>query len=127
MLPLQRLGGAAAGLLIVIECRIDNFREEFRNSAKPMSPMFIGPVERLSENELPRVGIVANIEPIADAAPCGADSLMYICSGGAAVHAPDDEVEIVLQIVSRSQMLWDGLPVESPEQVQAVDQDNRFE
>ena len=29
MLPLQCLGGAAAWLLIVIECRIDNFREEF--------------------------------------------------------------------------------------------------
>ena len=86
--------------------------------------MFIGPVERLSEDELPCISTIANIEPIADAAPCGGGSLMYLCAGGAAVHATDDQVEIVLQIVPSGQMLRDCLPVESPKQVQPVDKDN---
>ena len=62
--------------------------------------MFIGPIERLSEDELPCVGVVANVEPVADAAPYGGDSLVNLCSGGAAVHATDDQVEIVMQIVA---------------------------
>ena len=67
--------------------------------------MFIGPVERLPEDELPSISTIANIEPVADAAPCGGGSLMYLCAGGAAVHATDDQVEIVLQIVPSGQML----------------------
>jgi hypothetical protein len=43
---------------------------------------------------------------------------------GAAVHATDDEVQIVMKIVPSAQMLWDCLPVESPKEVQAVDEDN---
>ena len=127
MLPLQRLGGATTGLLIVIECRINDLGEEFRNCPKPLRFMFIGPIERLSEDELPRVGVVANIEPVADAAICVRESFVNLRSGGAAVHATDDEVQIVMQIVASAQMLRDCLPVESPKQVQAVDKDNGFE
>ena len=89
--------------------------------------MFIGPIERLSEDELPRVGVVANIEPVADAAICVRESFVNLCPGGAAVHATDDEVQIVMQIVASAQMLRDCLPVEPPKQVQAVDKDNGFE
>jgi len=60
--------------------------------------MFIGPVEGLPEYELPRVGIVANIEPVADAAIWTGESFVNLCSRGAAVHATDDEVQIVMQI-----------------------------
>ena len=69
MLPLQRLSGATTGLLIVIERRIDDLGEELRNCAKPVRLMPVGPIERLSEDELPRVGVVADIEPVGDAAP----------------------------------------------------------
>ena len=87
--------------------------------------MFIGPVERLSENELPCISTIANIKPVARCRTMWRGSLMYLCAGGAAVHATDDQVEIVLQIVPQCcQMLRDCLPVESPKQVQAVDKDN---
>src|SRR4051812_18092009 len=121
MLPLQRLGGAATGLLIVIECRINDLGEEFRNCPEPLRSMLIGPIERLSEDELSRVGVVANIQPVADAAIWTGESFVNLCSRGAAIHATDDEVQIVMQIVPSAQMLRDGLPVEPPKQVQAVD------
>ena len=89
--------------------------------------MFIGPVERLSEDELPCISTIANIEPVAGAAPCSGDRLMYLCSGGAAVHATDDQVEIVMQIVPSGHMLRNCLPIEPPKQVQAVDKYDRFE
>ena len=127
MLPLQRLGGAATGLLIVIKCRIDDLGEEFRNCPEPLRFMFIGTVERLPEDELPRVGVVANIEPVADAAICVRESFVNLRPGGAAVHATDDEVQVVMQIVAGAQMLRDGLPVESPKEVQAVDKYDGFE
>jgi hypothetical protein len=127
MLPLQRLGGAATGLLIVIECRINDLGKEFRNCPEPLRFMFIGPIERLSEDELPGVGIVANIEPVTDAAIWTGESFVNLCSRGAAVHATDDEVQIVMQIVAGAQMLGDCLPVEPPKQVQAVDKDDGFE
>ena len=127
MLPLQRLGGAATGLLIVIKCRIDDLGEEFRNCPEPLRFMFIGPVERLPEHELPRVGVVANIEPVADAAICVGETLVNLRPGGATVHAADDEVQIVMQIVASTQVLRDCLPIEPPKQVQAVDKDDRFE
>src|SRR5580692_6882866 len=107
MLPLQRLGGAATGLLIVIECRINDLGKEFRNTPKPLRFMFIGPVERLPEHELPRVGVVANIEPVADAAICVRESFVNLRPGGAAVHATDDEVQVVMQIVASTQVLRD--------------------
>src|SRR5579863_61062 len=127
MLPLQSLGGAATGLLIVIECQINDLGKEFRNCPKPLRLVFIGPIERLPEDELPSVGVVANVEPVADTAVWVRESLVNLHPGGAAVHAPDDEVQIVMQIVPSAQMLGDGLPVESPKQVQAVDKDNGFE
>src|SRR5579863_2611554 len=89
--------------------------------------MFIGPIERLSEDELSRVGVVANIQPVADAAIWTGESFVNLCSRGAAVHATDDEVQIVMQIVASAQMLGDCLPVEPPKKVQAVDKDNGFE
>jgi len=55
-------------LLSVIECRINDLGEEFRNRPEPLRLMFIGPIERLSEHELSRVGVVTNIQPVADAA-----------------------------------------------------------
>jgi len=95
MLTLQRLGSATTGLLIVIERRIDDLGEKLRNRAKPVSLMPIGPIERLSEDELSRVRIVAKIKPVGDAAPRARKSVMYFCSGGAAVDATDDEIKIV--------------------------------
>src|SRR5579863_10504876 len=89
--------------------------------------MLIGPIERLSEDELSRVGVVADIQPVADAAIWTGECFVNLCSRGAAVHAADDEVQIVMQIVPSGQMLRDCLPVEPPKQVQAVDKDNGFE
>jgi hypothetical protein len=48
MLPLQGLGGATTGLLIVIERRINDLGKEFRNCPAPPRFMFIGPIERLA-------------------------------------------------------------------------------
>ena len=95
VLPLQRLGGATTGLLVVIERRIDDLGEKLRNGAKPVGLMPVGPIERLSKDELPRVRIVAEIEPVGDAAPRCREGVMYLCSGGAAVDATDDEIKIV--------------------------------
>src|SRR5580704_8622506 len=114
MLTLQRLRGATTGLLLIIECRINDLGEEFRNRAEPLCFTFIGPIERLPEDELPRVGIVADIEPVADAAIWTGESFVNLCSRGAAVHATDDEVQIVRQIVPSGQMLRDCLPVQPP-------------
>src|ERR1035438_9219669 len=127
MLTFQRLRGATTGLLIVIERRIDDLGEKLRNGAKPVSLMPVSSIERLSEDELPRVRIVAEIEPVGNAAPRGRESVMYFCSGGAAIDATDDEVKIVVQVVTGAQMLRDGLPIESPEQVQPVGENDRFE
>ena len=44
-----------------------------------------------------------------------------------AVHATDDQIEIVGRSVAIGNVMGDGLPVESPEQVQPVDKDNGFE
>ena len=114
MLPLQRLSGTTTGLLIVIECRINDLWKEFRDRPESLRLMFICPVERLPEYELPRVGVVANIEPVADAAICVRESFVNLRPGAAAVHAADDEVQIVMQIVPSGQMLRDCLPVEPP-------------
>ena len=95
MLSLQRLGSATTGLLIVIERGINDLGEKLRNGAKPVGLMPIGPIERLPEDELPRVRIVAEIEPVGDAAPGAREGVMYLCSGGAAVDATDDEIKIV--------------------------------
>jgi len=122
MLTLQRLGGAtnwaadrhrSAGS--------DDLGEKLRNCAKPVGLMPVGPIERLSEDELPRVRVVAEIEPIGDAAPRGRERVMYFCSGSAAIDATDDEIKIDCPGCERgAQMLRDGLPIESPEQVQPV-------
>ena len=95
MLAFQRLGGAATGLLIVIERRIDDLGEEFGNGAKPVGLMPVGPIERLSEDELPRISVVADVQPVSDAAPRAREGVMYLCSGSAAVDATDDEIKIV--------------------------------
>ena len=127
MLALQRLSGATTGLLIVIERRIDDLGEQLRNGAKPVGLMPVVPIERLSEDELARVRVVAEIEPVGDAAPRGRECVMYLGSGSAAVDATDDEIKIVVQVVTGAQMLRDSLPMESPEQVHPVDQNDRFE
>jgi hypothetical protein len=95
MLTLQRLGSATTGLLIVIERRIDDLGEKLRNGAKPVGLMSVGPIERLSKDELPRIGIVAEIEPVSNAAPRGRERVMYFGSGSAAIDATDDEIKIV--------------------------------
>ena len=114
-------------MLIVVERRIDNLREKLRNGAKPVGLMPVGPIERLSEDELPRVRVVPEIEPVGNAAPHGRESVMYLGSGSAAVDATDDEIKIVVQVVTGAQMLRNGLPIESPEQVQPVDENDGFE
>jgi hypothetical protein len=95
VLPLQRLGGATTGLLIVIERRIDDLGKKLRNCPKPVSLMPVGPIERLSEDELPRISVVADVQPVSDAAPRAREGVMYLCSGSAAVDATDDEIKIV--------------------------------
>ena len=52
---------------------------------------------------------------------------MNLRSGGAAVDATDDEIQIVVQVVPGAQMLRDCLPIEPPEQVQPVDKNDGFE
>jgi len=74
--------------------------------------MPVGPIERLSEDELLRVHVVAEIEPVGDAAPRGRERVMYLGSGTAVVDATDDEIKIVVQVVIGAQMPRDSLPVE---------------
>ena len=114
-MPLQRLSGATTRLLIVIERRIDDLGKKLRNGAKPVGLMPVGPIERLSEDELPRVRVVAEIEPVGNAAPRGRECVMYLGSGSAAVDATDDKIKIVVQVVTGAQMLRDSLPMEPPE------------
>ena len=102
-------------MLIVIERRIDDLGKKLRNGAKPVGLMPVGPIERLSEDELPRVRVVPEIEPVGNAAPRGRECVMYLGSGSAAVDATDDKIKIVVQVVTGAQMLRDSLPMEPPE------------
>ena len=63
LLPGERLQGAATRIARLLLGEVDHFRVQLGDGAQALRRRFVAAVQRLAQNELAGVGIVANIEP----------------------------------------------------------------
>lgn len=122
-LPLKGLNGTARWKVVrIVEKRRDDLREQFRNGGKPATRLAIAIVFGLPEHKLPAIRGIAQVQPI--------DALVEewrLCNlepCGARVHTRNNDVHLTLSF--RGYVLCRGAPVQSPKQVQPIDEHDRL-
>jgi hypothetical protein len=94
-LSLQSLNDTATRLSIVIEQRIDQFREEFGHGAQSSRGTPVHPIPWLTEHELSARRMVPEIQPIVDRASLFARLVCNQLSSFATVDAADHDVDAI--------------------------------
>jgi hypothetical protein len=123
LLPLKRLYGTAGGEVIrAVKKRCDNLGKQFRNSGKPARRFAIAIIFRLSEYKLPAIRGIAEVQPID--ALFEEWRLRNVEPRGTRVHARNNDVRFTLSF--RGHVLCRGVPVQSPKQIQPIDEHDRL-
>jgi hypothetical protein len=122
LLPVESLCRAAAWETISVKFALDDFREKLCDcsQSEPASP--VPAIQRLPEHKLSAVGVIAQVQPVVDFTPV----LGALCDGRARrprVDTTDHDVHSVQSAV-RIQALRNAPPVQAPEQIQAIGEDD---
>src|SRR5216684_1885660 len=123
-LPVEGFRRATARQAISVQFALYDFGEKLCDRAQPEPVSPVPSIQGFTQNELTSVGIVAQIQPIIDFTPI----LCALCDGGSrqtSVDAPNDKIHAV-QPSFRIQPLWNTLPIQTPEEIQAVGENHRF-
>src|ERR1039458_8378669 len=79
--PGERLQGATARIARLLFGEVDHFRVQLGDGAQAFRRGFVAAVQRLAQNELAGVGIVADIEPQPDKAVLAGDQVVNQLAG----------------------------------------------
>ena len=126
LLPDQGLGSAARREAIsLVERLAYDLRKQFVYARQARCAVFTAAAQRLAENELPGIGVVAGIQPVMKSArfqPDNAREGRASCSG---IDTTDQEIAI-RHIHAMADVGWIGNPAQTPKHVQALDQNLHF-
>jgi len=129
LLPFERLDRGTTGQQIFARRCISNLRIELADRSQPFGFSAVSAVERLAQHKLPARRIVAEIEPIRDIAQSLHHALLNDTPRRPCVHAADEKVGTVIMVRPKCCLIeanWLGIPLRSPEQVDAVDENCRL-
>ena len=124
-LSLQGLDRAATWLVIVIERRIDHFREELLHGAQSSGGTPVHPIPWLTEHELSACRMVPEIQPVVNRVSVSAGFFGNQLSRAAIVDTADHNIDAV-QASSGAKMVRYSVPIQVPEEIEARRENHRF-
>ena len=114
LLPLERFHGAATGLPVVVERRLNQLWKQLRDGAQPRGGSLILPIPWLSEHKLPTSGMISEIKPIRNTA---SPTRHFFRDGSpcpAAINTSDQNIDAI-HVGARAEVLRYRMPVKTPE------------
>jgi hypothetical protein len=123
LLARKGFGGTAGGLPLIFFIGVDNFWIEFRHGSQSALLLAVHSIIRLTENELPRRCAVTQIQPVQDSR--FPHPVIDRSSGSSCVNASNHEIH-VRGIRDVLDFRLYAPPIQSPERVDPVSQDNGF-
>jgi hypothetical protein len=124
LLPFEGFCCAAAWQTISVQFALYDFGEKLCDGSQPEPVSPVPSIQGFTQNELPSVGIVAQVQPIIDFTPF----LRALRDGGSRFPSVDtaDHHVYAIQPSFRIQPLWNTLPIQPPEEIQPVRENHRF-